>query len=309
MRADLEPIHRAVREGPLAKMGLTKSYELMEAGLATEIAPTEAIRAWSYATVSRGPDGGKRQGAGVLIALPKRLLLATQHLKRPDPVFVSFTEADRFELRSGMMKGVFLRVQLASGQGSYDIGLVGATDALLKVIERGFAEGSSSAVLGTWGPYTVFQDRLDTPDGTFEISARTKASVDSAGNIAATRGRNLLAGGFGLVVAGPLGMLLGSARDHVTDGRELYLLVEDPKWAWGAPLPPDAGLAARQLAIAINSAAQALDESADSTSVALPVATPVDRLEKLKRLGELRDSGVLTDAEFSAEKARILAED
>jgi Short C-terminal domain len=32
-------------------------------------------------------------------------------------------------------------------------------------------------------------------------------------------------------------------------------------------------------------------------------------LEKLKQLGELRGSGVLTDAEFEAQKARILAQD
>lgn len=32
-------------------------------------------------------------------------------------------------------------------------------------------------------------------------------------------------------------------------------------------------------------------------------------LEKLKQLGELRNSGVLTDAEFEAQKARLLAQD
>jgi hypothetical protein len=37
-----------------------------------------------------------------------------------------------------------------------------------------------------------------------------------------------------------------------------------------------------------------------------PQDTGVD-LDKLKQLGELRDSGVLTDAEFQAQKARILA--
>ena len=32
-----------------------------------------------------------------------------------------------------------------------------------------------------------------------------------------------------------------------------------------------------------------------------------DKIEKLKQLGELRDSGILTDAEFEAQKAKILA--
>ena len=32
-----------------------------------------------------------------------------------------------------------------------------------------------------------------------------------------------------------------------------------------------------------------------------------DKMEQLKELGQLRDSGVLTEAEFAAEKAKILA--
>jgi membrane protease subunit (stomatin/prohibitin family) len=39
-------------------------------------------------------------------------------------------------------------------------------------------------------------------------------------------------------------------------------------------------------------------------AAAAPPAT--DSLEQLKQLGELRDSGVLTDAEFEAQKAKIL---
>jgi membrane protease subunit (stomatin/prohibitin family) len=38
-----------------------------------------------------------------------------------------------------------------------------------------------------------------------------------------------------------------------------------------------------------------------------PAAAPVDRMAKLKELGDLKASGVLTDAEFEAEKAKILA--
>jgi Short C-terminal domain len=38
-----------------------------------------------------------------------------------------------------------------------------------------------------------------------------------------------------------------------------------------------------------------------------PAPEPTDPLEQLKELGALRDSGVLTDAEFAAQKAKILA--
>ncbi len=36
--------------------------------------------------------------------------------------------------------------------------------------------------------------------------------------------------------------------------------------------------------------------------------TPVDVVGQLKALGELRDSGVLTEAEFAAQKAKVLAQ-
>jgi hypothetical protein len=39
---------------------------------------------------------------------------------------------------------------------------------------------------------------------------------------------------------------------------------------------------------------------------AAPAAPPPDPLEQLKQLGELKAQGVLTDAEFEAQKARIL---
>ncbi|GAB2660471.1 hypothetical protein GCM10027068_45660 [Prescottella soli] len=40
---------------------------------------------------------------------------------------------------------------------------------------------------------------------------------------------------------------------------------------------------------------------------AAPAAGQVDRIEALKQLGELKAQGVLTEDEFNAEKARILA--
>lgn len=38
-----------------------------------------------------------------------------------------------------------------------------------------------------------------------------------------------------------------------------------------------------------------------------PAAAPVDRISALKELADLKSQGVLTDEEFAAEKARILA--
>ena len=49
--------------------------------------------------------------------------------------------------------------------------------------------------------------------------------------------------------------------------------------------------------------------SAASIAPALAAASPDmgDKLAQLKQLGELRESGVLTDAEFVSQKARILS--
>lgn len=49
--------------------------------------------------------------------------------------------------------------------------------------------------------------------------------------------------------------------------------------------------------------------AADQYEAAPPPPAPAqdDTLERLKELGELKASGVLTDAEFEAQKAKILA--
>lgn len=49
---------------------------------------------------------------------------------------------------------------------------------------------------------------------------------------------------------------------------------------------------------------QAPEETAAPAAAAAPAADP---LEQLKQLGELKAQGVLTDAEFEAQKAKILA--
>ena len=55
--------------------------------------------------------------------------------------------------------------------------------------------------------------------------------------------------------------------------------------------------------------AVAAPPTAAPPTAAPPTAAPVstaDKIGQLRSLGELRDSGVLTDAEFEAEKAKIL---
>ncbi len=49
------------------------------------------------------------------------------------------------------------------------------------------------------------------------------------------------------------------------------------------------------------------DQGQAQEPAAAPAAPAGDPLEQLKQLGELKASGVLTDAEFEAQKAKILA--
>ncbi|WP_405066499.1 SHOCT domain-containing protein [Kribbella sp. NBC_01510] len=49
------------------------------------------------------------------------------------------------------------------------------------------------------------------------------------------------------------------------------------------------------------------EDAAPAEAAAPPSDSTADRLDQLKTLGELKQSGVLTDAEFEAQKAKILA--
>jgi membrane protease subunit (stomatin/prohibitin family) len=48
-------------------------------------------------------------------------------------------------------------------------------------------------------------------------------------------------------------------------------------------------------------------EAQAAPAEAAPQPSDDDKLERLKKLGELRDSGVITEAEFGVEKQKILA--
>lgn len=89
-------------------------------------------------------------------------------------------------------------------------------------------------------------------------------------------------------VAGTASVVAGRVRHH-----------QDEKWA-----RQDAEAAQEQGGYAEPAPAPAYAAPAAAAPATDPTA---DRLEQLKTLGELKQSGVLTDAEFEAQKAKILA--
>ena len=94
----------------------------------------------------------------------------------------------------------------------------------------------------------------------------------------------------------------------MTDARELYLLVEAEDWAYSAQAPPDWGLAARRFAQLVNVLSRIRNKHSAKPHRDPPQGEVNETLEQLKRLGDLPESGVLTEEEFMEQKARILGD-
>jgi hypothetical protein len=82
------------------------------------------------------------------------------------------------------------------------------------------------------------------------------------------------------------------------------------KQAQGAAAQQQAA-AAQQQAVVDQAAAQAAAQVQAQQAAAAPAAPAAasidDKIAKIKELGQLKDAGLLTDEEFAAEKAKVLA--
>jgi hypothetical protein len=145
------------------------------------------------------------------------------------------------------------------------------------------------------------------------VDAYVRASMQTAGAI--SKRPTLTRMAIGSMLPGTA-LIPGLAFQKKTDSRELYFVIEHPEWSKIVQLQPDAHGAARQLVVSVNQASARVafesqkrrEEEAASPS-APPAPPALDYLDELKRLGELRDAGVLTEAEFTEQKARILRRD
>jgi hypothetical protein len=143
----------------------------------------------------------------------------------------------------------------------------------------------------TFGGRELKDGRIESAQGGGPVGG-ARATVDAAGQltarITATR----------LVLTGPLALGL---RKKV-DNRELYLMVEGVGWAISVAADPAQGANARAFAAKINAAASAAGPS-DEAAV---VGSTVDIPDQIRKLGELRDTGLLTDEEFERKKAELV---
>lgn len=162
----------------------------------------------------------------------------------------------------------------------------------------------TSEFLGFAGGVLLFADRVVVTGGAVHLmDEHVRASVESAGELVSSSRPTLTRMAAGSVIPGSA-LLVGMALPKTTkrDNRSMYFVVESPDWIHTANLDPSVTDEAemRVLAAAVNRAAKALAPP--------PREIGLDRLDQLAKLGQLRDSGVLTADEFYAEKTRILAQ-
>lgn len=138
--------------------------------------------------------------------------------------------------------------------------------------------------LGSYGAIKLFEDHLETPQGTiyFEKEQAT-AAVDTAGNLALTKRvtvTRLLAGG----IVG--GLLFQKKKEH--DSRELYLLIESESIASMVECKPEDGAKVRQLAVAIMNASKSWASVKQAKETAVGAAQRQLEVVTAQRIAELQ---------------------
>lgn len=163
-------------------------------------------------------------------------------------------------------------------------------------------------LLGHVGEIWIWEDRILAADkSVYAMDGHVHAEVDTAGNISVSRRPTLTRMAMGAMLPGSAlipGFAL--AKKETLDSRELYFILEHPEWGAVVKVEPQFGEAVRTIAVGVNQAARRLAKT--DTVPAVPAPGTPDVLDRLHRLGELRASGVLTDEEFAAQKAKLLAE-
>jgi hypothetical protein len=126
-------------------------------------------------------------------------------------------------------------------------------------------------------------------DSSVEVTVDTAGQIDK--RVTATR----------LILTGPFAFGLRKKKDS----RELYLLIQADSGASGLfEVNPDKGKKAREFAAKVNARARSQRPASGAAVASTP--TEPDVADQLRKLGELRDSGVLTEDEFNAKKAQLL---
>jgi hypothetical protein len=147
----------------------------------------------------------------------------------------------------------------------------------------------------------------DLRAGIHLLDGDAQAEIMTEGELRTTKRPTLTRMAIGSVLPGTA-LIPGLAfqKKETVDDRRLFFTIELRDWAKIIELDPqkvDIG-EVRQVAMAINAAArQIADQEAKANAARVDSDSALDRL---KKLGELRDAGVITEEEFAAKKSALL---
>jgi hypothetical protein len=139
------------------------------------------------------------------------------------------------------------------------------------------------------------EGQISSPNGGGSV-AGANARVESSGNRAIASRRTMMRTVTPLAVLGQ--------KKMTSDTRQCFLVIEGRGWALTQPLPVDFEGAARSFAAKVNAAAAAAAAEPADVAGAGPA---IDITEQIQKLAALKDQGILTEDEFAAKKAELLA--
>lgn len=147
-----------------------------------------------------------------------------------------------------------------------------------------------------------------TYQGVTQPIAGATAVIDTAGQI--SRRPTLTRVAVGTLLAGGVGAVAGGLTQKKTDSRQLFILIDGTEAAWAVPVNPDRYADAQRFVADFNTVAKSpaatSAERADDAAGSAEPSAPDSMADELANLARLHDSGVLTDEEFAAAKAKVL---
>lgn len=148
---------------------------------------------------------------------------------------------------------------------------------------------------------TIMSDRVLQGDLVQLLDNRVRASVEVGGQVLQSTRPTLTRMAIGSVLPGSA-LLVGLAmpKTTTTDLRTGTFILAHPQWRITEPIDPDAAQEVAGLAAQLNLM------FAEQRGPARPAVASPNLADDLRKLGELRDSGVLTEDEFIAAKSRLL---
>jgi Short C-terminal domain len=142
--------------------------------------------------------------------------------------------------------------------------------------------------------WKLWPDRIETPDGTFPLTPDIKASVTNDASTAFAPVKLLAVG------------ILGATKKR----GGVWLTVEGDSFHCVGKAPVRRDRAVRNFAAKVTMAIKAVsvgDSAKEHDHVDEPASRdPQDVLDQIRKLGELRTAGVVTEEEFDAKKAELL---